>query len=279
MVNSKLKYNGELITINNHNIHIYREGNKNNHTLVFMSGSGTVSPIYDFKVLYSKLIDNFRIIVIEKPGYGYSDIFDCDCNIDAVVELEKKVLDILEEKSPYILVPHSMSGLEAIRWKQLYPEKVRGIIGLDMATPLSYKNWTNEIIEKKIRMMQNLRKFKIQNIPFLYPISKRGLSKDETKQLRLLVKRNAFNCCYINEAKVVLKNAEIVEENGKIQCPTLLFSSNGKQTMKNWISSQKQFADIMKADLFCYDCGHYIHHYKSAEISKQIIEFVDKSEL
>jgi len=33
-----------------------------------------------------------------------------------------------------------------------------------MATPLSYKNWTNKVIESKIKMMQNFRKFKIQNI-------------------------------------------------------------------------------------------------------------------
>ena len=71
---NELKCNGELITINNHNIHIYRTGNKSNQTLIFMSGSGTVSPVYDFKILYSKLAKNFRIIVIEKFGYGYSDI-------------------------------------------------------------------------------------------------------------------------------------------------------------------------------------------------------------
>ena len=255
---NELKCNGELITINNHNIHIYRTGNKSNQTLIFMSGSGTVSPVYDFKILYSKLAKNFRIIVIEKFGYGYSDIFDCDCNIDTIVKLEKEILDILGEKIPYFLVPHSMSGLEAIRWKQLYPEQVKGIIGLDMATPLSYKNWTNKLIESKIKMMQNFRKFKIQNIPFVYPINKKGLSKEEIKQLKLLIKRNAFN------------------DNGEIKCPTLLFSSNGKQTMKNWVSSQKEFAKTMNAELICFDCGHYIHYYKSEEISKKIIEFVNE---
>ncbi len=273
---NELKCNGELITINNHNIHIYRTGNKSNQTLIFMSGSGTVSPVYDFKILYSKLAKNFRIIVIEKFGYGYSDIFDCDCNIDTIVKLEKEILDILGEKIPYFLVPHSMSGLEAIRWKQLYPEQVKGIIGLDMATPLSYKNWTNKVIESKIKMMQNFRKFKIQNIPFVYPINKKGLSKEEIKQLKLLIKRNAFNYCYINEAKILLKNVEVVENNGEIKCPTLLFSSNGKQTMKNWVSSQKEFAKTMNAELICFDCGHYIHYYKSEEISKKIIEFVNE---
>ena len=30
--------------------------------LVLMSGSGTVAPMYDFKILYEKLVSDFRII-------------------------------------------------------------------------------------------------------------------------------------------------------------------------------------------------------------------------
>ncbi len=56
-------------------MHIFRAGERNKPKLVFMSGSGTIAPVYDFKVLYEKLQDEFRIIVIEKFGYGFSDFF------------------------------------------------------------------------------------------------------------------------------------------------------------------------------------------------------------
>ena len=65
----KIKHNGELVTINGHKIHVYRDGNKDAPKIVFMSGHCTVSPVYDFKVLYEKLLNNFRVIVIEKYGY------------------------------------------------------------------------------------------------------------------------------------------------------------------------------------------------------------------
>ncbi len=162
-MDNELQCNGDLVTINNHKMHIYRKGNKDNPTLVFMSGGGTVSPVYDFKVLYDKLTNYFRIIVIEKFGYGYSDIIKCSHDIDTIVAIEKEALNILGEEAPYILAPHSMSGLEAIRWKQLYPELVMGIIGIDMATPLSYKNWTREKIAKQIKLLKFYRKLKIQN--------------------------------------------------------------------------------------------------------------------
>lgn len=45
-----------------------------NLTIVLLSGSGVAAPIYDYKVLYSKLTDQYRIAVVEKSGYGYSDV-------------------------------------------------------------------------------------------------------------------------------------------------------------------------------------------------------------
>ena len=61
---NKLKCNGKLVTVNGHKIHVYVQGNKNAPTILFMSGHCTVSPVYDFKVLYEKLLPNFKIIVI-----------------------------------------------------------------------------------------------------------------------------------------------------------------------------------------------------------------------
>ena len=76
-----------------------------------------MAPVYDFKVLYEKLLHDFRVIVIEKYGYGYSDIWDSPCDIDTLVSIQRQALAALGEAGPYILAPHSMSGIEAIRWK------------------------------------------------------------------------------------------------------------------------------------------------------------------
>lgn len=269
-----LKNNGEFVKINQHNIHIYRQGNENGPKIVFMSGSGTVAPVYDFKILYEKLSPDFRIIVIEKFGYGYSDIFEAPCDIDTLVSMQKEALDMSGESGPYILAPHSMSGLEAIRWKQKYPDDVAAIIGLDMATPLVYKSWTTKELAKRIKIMEMAKKIRIHKLLNITPSNNGCLTKDEIHQQKLLRKRNAFNVCYINEANEVLKNADIVDEAEAIECPTLLFSSNGKQTSKNWVENQQKFASTMNAKLICYDCGHYIHYFKSEEMSKEIAMFV-----
>ena len=272
----RIQCNGELVTINEHKIHVYRDGNADAPAIVFMSGHCTVSPVYDFKVLYEKLLHDFRVIVIEKFGYGYSDIYESSCDIDTLVSIQRQALATLGEAGPYILAPHSMSGLEAIRWKQKYPDDVSAIVGIDMATPLSFSVWTEEDIKKTVRLMQVLRKLKLASI--LSSVSNLSLTEDEFKQHRLLKKRNTFNTCCINEAKEVLNNARVVGKDGNIQCPTLLFSSNGKDQERDWVENQQKFAKIMGARLISYDCGHYIHHFKSDEMRKEIIEFVNSLE-
>ena len=270
---NSIKCNGELVAINGHNMHIYRQGDENAPAIVFMSGHCTVAPVYDFKVLYEKLAQHFRIIVIEKFGYGYSDICDSPCDIDTLVSTQRQALALVGETGPYVLTAHSMSGLEAIRWKRKFPDEVAAIIGIDMATPLSFSVWTDAELKKTIRTMKILRGLRLGSI--LSSVSKLSLTEDEILQHELLKKRNAFNRCCINDAREVLKNAGIVGDAGSITYPALLFSSNGKDQERDWVENQQKFAASMGAKLIAYDCEHYIHHFKSDEMSREIIQFID----
>lgn len=95
---------GQLIDINGKNMSIYVEG-RGSKTLVFLSGAGTCSPILDFKSLYSLLSDKYRIAVVEKFGYGYSDIVNEDRNIQTILSETRLALHKAGIDGPYILCP------------------------------------------------------------------------------------------------------------------------------------------------------------------------------
>lgn len=266
--------NLELFTIEGHKLNLFRTGDVNKPKLVFMSGSGTAAPMYDFKILYEKLLEDFRIIVIEKFGYGYSDLFEASCEIDCVIDRQRKVLQEAGENGPYILVPHSLSGLEAIRWKQKYPDEVKAIIGLDMATPKTYLAWNSDEIDRRISIIKKMKKAKEKGLLFWFPLNKRALTKEEIKEQKKIWKKNAFNECYIKEAEAVLKNAEKVAAAGMIKCPVLMFVSNGKQVSPNWLEHEQEFAEQCNAKLINLNCGHYVHYYESDLISNEIRKFV-----
>ena len=56
--------------------------------------------------------------------------------------------------------------------------------------------------------------------------------------------------------------------------PALLFCSNGKPRTEHWTNSMKKLSDIMNAKLVTFDCGHYIHQFKSEEMCAKIVSFV-----
>ena len=106
---------GKLVEVNGHQMHVYSEG-EGVETLVFLSGSGTAAPALDFKALYSRLSSRYRIAVVERAGYGFSDTADTPRDIDTVLEETREALTLAGESGPYILFPHSLSGIEAIYW-------------------------------------------------------------------------------------------------------------------------------------------------------------------
>ena len=63
---------------------------------------------------------------------------DKNRDIDTILSETRMALDKAGIEPPYVLCPHSMSGLEALYWAQKYPEEVEAIVGLDMAVPDYY---------------------------------------------------------------------------------------------------------------------------------------------
>jgi pimeloyl-ACP methyl ester carboxylesterase len=270
----KIAPNGLLVNVNEHKIHIYTEGKQTDaSTLVFLSGAGTASPVYDFKPLYSLLSQEYPIAVVEKIGYGYSDIADVPRDIDTMLDETRQALKLAGLRGQYIILPHSMSGLEALYWAQKYPEEIVAIIGLDMAFPEAYEHL--KVPSILFALMELGGRIGIQRIPFIYPISNKSLTVAEYKQAKYLTYRNAINKTMRNEWKTVYTNAKKVAALNYPNVPMLLFSSDGTEIGPYWIPCQKDFANRMNAELILLNCGHYIHQYESEKIAFECIKYLN----
>lgn len=272
---------GELVEVNGHNMSVYTEGS-GDKTLVFMSGGGTCSPILDFKSLYSLLSNEYKIAVVEKFGYGFSDVVDEARDIDTMLSETRMALKKADVKGPYVLCPHSMSGIEALYWAQKYPEEVEAIVGLDMAVPDYYDEMNISI--PILKLGQYSAALGITRwIPGLAESDaiKYGTLSDKEKEIyRALFYQRTATVTMINEAKVVKDNANSVKKNGIPQVPMLLFISDGSGgtgfTKEKWRSIPKEY--ISGSDNASYielDCPHYVHDYEFEEISKEIRNFIN----
>jgi len=270
---SKLEPPGVMVEVNGHQLHIYAEGSSENKpTLVFMSGSGTIAPVYDFRLLYSKLSDDYRIVVVEKAGYGYSEIVDIDRDVNSVLEETRSALSLAGESGPYILLPHSYSGLEAIYWAQMYHEEIQAIIGLDMLVPETYLN-----LEIKPSIIDGIYKILlwmgVQRIPGVYDATLNWVSDRENQQLKYLLYKNAMNIDIQTEGLAAVQSSKLVNEKGIPKVDIIQFVSTEKMGA-DWISHQEHFSEKAGSRIYYLDCGHYIFHFQSAYIADTVKEYI-----
>lgn len=272
---------GQQVMVNGSMMNVYSEGN-GMKTLVFMSGGGTSSPVLDFKSLYSLLSDEYRIVVIEKIGYGFSDVSDVDRDIDSILADTREALALAGIDGPFVLCPHSMSGIEAIYWAQTYPNEVIAIIGLDMAVPEVYESYNINLPMLKlgkliadtgiIRWIPNLAESEAM---------KYGTLTDAEKDLyKAVFYRRTATKTMINEVRQIKTNAALVAKKGTVNVPMLIFASNGQGTGWNeteWHNFLRDYINkSARGTLIELDSSHYVHDIEYKKIAEEMKSYLKK---
>lgn len=243
----------KFVKVNNKKMSCYVKGS-GDKTVVMLSGFGTDNPIEDFALLSDKLSDKYKIVILEYFGYGSSDITGKERTNENIVDEIRTALDKLEITPPYILMPHSMSGLYSLYYASKYPSEVSGIIGIDMSLP-----------------QKQLERWKNGNF--------KEISQEESDGLNISL-INQWNKFYFNS-----KELENIKYPNKL--PVLAFLATEQISSVNdmiksgnmktpWIDMNNNMitnGDIQIVKVL--EGTHYLHHEqadKISEVSKKFIE-------
>ena len=267
---------GKTVLVNGHKINVYveRDGPE---TIVVLSGAGIASPILDFKNLTDSLSKKYKIVVVERAGYGYSEDSNQSRDVMQVLSETRQALSQANLSGPFIIISHSMASLESLAWQEKYPDEVKTLVGLDWALPASYENLkqnqaliTVAFWSSKIGL---LRYF-----PESFYIKNPTLIESERKQYKLLAYKQLMSQAMLHESQTVKENAKKVPSNINPKIPALLMVSNGDGTSFSqfeWQRYAERFAsDQSNVQVVYMDAPHDLYHYKSHEIVSQIEDFL-----
>ena len=267
---------GQTVLVNGHQMNVYVQG-EGSETIVFLSGAGIASPILDFKNLIDSLSKNYKIVVVERAGYGYSDDSNYSRDVMEVLSENRQALSQANVTGPFIILSHSMASLESLAWQKKYPDEVKALIGLDWALPASYEDlkdnqalltvayWTSKI--------GLLRYF-----PESFYIKNSTLTENERQQYKLLAYKQLMSQAMLNESNLVKENAKKVGNSINPKIPALLLVSNGQGTtfsQSEWQHYAEKFSSGQSNVQVIYmDVPHELYHYHSHEIVSQIEDFL-----
>ena len=270
---------GKKVVVNEHQMNVYIKG-EGSETIVFLSGAGIASPILDFKNLTDSLSKKYKVVVVERAGYGFSEDSDQSRDVMTVFSETRQALSQAEVSGPYVIVSHSMASLESLAWQEKYPNEVRALIGLDWALPASYKDlkehptlmtlayWTSKI--------GLLRYF-----PESFYIKNPTLTETERQQYKLLAYKQLMSQAMLHESRLAKENAKKVPSSINPKIPALLLVSNGEGTtfsQSEWQRYAERFAsDQSNVQVVYMDAPHDLYHYQSNAIVSRIKEFLENN--
>ena len=267
---------GQMVSVNGHDMSVFVKGN-GPQTLVFLSGAGTASPILDFKDLYDGLSKQYKIVVVERAGYGYSEDTSKSRDVSEVLSETRQALAKAHVSGPYIILSHSMASLETLLWQEKYPSEIQAIIGLDWALPESYSQLRmHSQILRMARLGSQLGL--LRYIPSRLYVPNENLSSSDRRLYQRIAYRQILSQAMLNESLSVKGNAKKVDAKINSQIPTLLLVSNGEGTSfskEEWRNYAARFAkDQKNIELTFYDAPHYLYHYRTKEVVAKIEDFI-----
>ncbi len=286
---------GKLIQVYGHKMHIWTEGN-GDKTVIFGVGYQMPTGYVDFYPLYSEIAKHARVAVYDRPGYGWSDTAGTPRDIDTITEEIHALLVQAGEKPPYIYVAHSIAGLEALRFAQLYKEEVEGIVLIDGSNPDMYTNMQkpSTFAYARTRIFKNtiflFNKTGITRLLFntVYPYSSTPMSKGRygmtqaSRQLKeldaALFLRTFNNRNQVDEGINKEKNAYTVLSHGDLgDIPLRIITS---QELNNYPESKENQLNLLKwstdsKQIVVEGSGHAVHWYNPEVINKEILALLD----
>lgn len=107
--NQKTNFISKSITVANHRIHYIETGNPQNPTLFFVHGSPGSWDAFKQYLTDSLLLRKYRMIAIDRPGFGYSEFGHAE-NLAMQARIFEEMLSKIDNRQPVTLIGHSLGG-------------------------------------------------------------------------------------------------------------------------------------------------------------------------
>ena len=270
---------GQQVLVNGHQMNVYVEGD-GPETIVFLSGAGIASTILDFKDVSDSLSKKYKVVIVERAGYGYSDDSNQSRDVMEVLSETRQALSQANITGPFIILSHSMASLESLAWQEKYPDEVKALVGLDWALPSSYEDLKDNQALLSVAYWSSkiglLRYF-----PESFYIKNPTLTENERNQYKLLAYKQLISQAMLHESRLVKENAKKVSSSINPKIPTLLMVSNGEGTsfsQSEWHHYAERFSsDQSNVQVIYMDAPHELYHYQSHELISRIKEFLENN--
>lgn len=273
---------GAYVDVGTYQAHYYSQGT-GDVAFFFITGSGTPCAYTDFYALQNMLSTIGQTVTFDHAGSGWSSNTKTPRTIENLANELSILIDAVAQNKPVILLCHSLGSLETIRYAQMNPEKVRGIIFLDSGSPEFYSNDTELLAKILNRGTAFIRTLGVNRLlgelGALLPlygenIRNQNISKEVKNLDKAMYYQLAGNPASLSTIKLINENGKTVSQGSSLgEMPVLVLSSDSGD---EWNDVQIQLASWSgnSKQVMIDNSKHYLYWSNFDEVSDYIQTFV-----
>lgn len=267
---------GQIVDVNEHKMHVYSMGH-GEKTIVLLPGFGVALPSADFGPLMRELSKEYTVVCIEYFGVGFSDQVDTPRTNESYTEEIRDALSLAGFKGPYVLMPHSASGIYGEYYAAKYPDEVSAIVMLDTTSTAitGTKNPPKFLYGLgKVQQACGLTRLANSLVPPAQKVEN-GYTEKEISDYTLFA-NHVLNDTIIDQSYRMLDNINEVNAiafPGEIPVLKLVSSQTEKKVGAEYQTNHLNRLGA-RAESKIIDCSHFMYQTNAAEICEATSTFL-----
>ncbi len=223
-------------------------------TLVLLHGF--MENLFIWEEMETELCKKFKLMKIDLPGHGKSEIFSEIHTMEMMAEKVNEVLDYLKIEK-FHLLGHSMGGYVSLAFAEKFPKKLKSLT-LFFSTYFADDSEKKVLREKSLRIIkENFRTYVNAGIPNFFSENERENLQEKinlAKEIALSTNNNGVLAAQKGMKERTDKLAILENFEGKILVIAGKFDNavNSEKTLKN-LPNKKNIKSYL------LDCGHNGH--------------------
>lgn len=259
-------------------MHVYAMGT-GEKTIVLLPGFGVSLPSADFGPLMRELSKEYTVVCVEYFGTGFSDQTDTPRTNENITEETRSALSLAGFKPPYILMPHSASGIYNEYYAAKYPEEVLAIIMLDTTSTAITETGNLPKFVYGLSMMQQESGLTRISLGLVPPAQKveNGYTEKEISDYKLFA-YHVLNDTMIDQSLRMLENIQEVQATPFPQDVPVLKLISAQTLEKMGEEYQTDHLNRLGAGVesIRIDSSHFIYQTNVADIRNATDAFLEK---
>lgn len=279
---------GTFATVDGERLHYLDIGPADSASMPVVLIHGASVNLRDMKIaLGDRLAAERRVILVDRPGRGYSSRPGDGWQLDEQARLIRGLLDQLNVNNP-LIVGQSFGGSVALAYALDHPDKMAGLM---LLAPVSHEwpggvAWYNSVSGWPVIGAA----FRRVVLPIYAPLAAKSAVEGSFEPddpppnyfdragVPLLFRPRDFKNNAADIAHLKAQVAAMSPRYGSIAAPTVIMTGDADMTVSPVIHAQALAQDIDTADLIILeDTGHALHHAETEAILAALDMLADKA--